>query len=637
MENDNIQNKDLSEADRTSVPSGNVSRETMDSAIYKKQQKKKPQLDKVRQKGGITDDNPFDFNNPSLKELYKNFKDGGLTTSESTFNALYLWCYDNYYSSGVPVKNKYKNIYAHPSSWFKNAHHMFKHNKWSIAVRLLEIVPTINSIHQKMKLRRIKAKDDLWKAFEYTQSARKTASWLIVLLAIGGTVGILTAWSMNAKSRFNETPALSLYIDGKYAGDVLSISDTENAKSSIEESLSQSLGTAYILDCDITYKATTIDKGSHLTQAGIGRAFSEVAHKDMMHGYGLYVYDILVAVSEHRSWLEESIDDVLTLHLGDEIEADDGSIQRVGLNNFDIVQGSYPKEYFNSYEEIRYIFSLPVSNGENEAVALSDTAEAPGYLNVTDRASILSGTVSVGTSSDVDDSTLSSVSTNEHQITIETIVTKTATVAEKVPFSTDYIYDETMPENKRETIKDGKNGTKTAVYLIEYVGDTEVSRRLLSETITLQPENQVVIQGTRPLTDEERRTMSTGTYIYPNPGPISSKYSWRSWGSYNEFHKGIDIVDDTTLDIVASDGGVVIQAGNRGDGYGRCVMIEHDNGIITRYAHNSKVHVKEGQRVAQGELIATMGRTGEATGVHVHFEVIKNGKAVNPMEYLPKR
>ena len=230
MDNNNKHDRDELGTD---VREADVSRETSKNSIYQKQLDKKPQLDKVRKKGNITDDNPFDFNNPSLKELYQNFRNGGLTRLESGFNALYLWCYDNYYSSGVPVKNKYKNIYAHPSSWFKNTHHMWKHNKWSVAVKLLEIVPSVSSLVQKIKLKHGKVKEGFWKTFEYTRSARKAASWLAVLISLAGITAVLASWYVTVNSRFEKTPALELYINGSYAGDVLSISDTEKAKSNI--------------------------------------------------------------------------------------------------------------------------------------------------------------------------------------------------------------------------------------------------------------------------------------------------------------------------------------------------------------------------------------------------------------------
>ena len=85
--------------------------------------------------------------------------------------------------------------------------------------------------------------------------------------------------------------------------------------------------------------------------------------------------------------------------------------------------------------------------------------------------------------------------------------------------------------------------------------------------------------------------------------------------------------------IVAADGGVVKSAGWRGN-YGYCVVIRHDNGLETLYAHNSKLLVSAGQRVGKGTQIAKMGSTGRSTGSHCHFEVLKNGKHVNPWNYI---
>ena len=148
---------------QTNVPK-DVSRETLEqSPIYKKEQAKKQDLDKVRKKGNIVDDDPFDFNNPPLRELYKTFRSNGLSVIESGFNALYLWCYDNYYSSGVPIRQKYRNIYAHPLYWFKNTHGMWQHNKWSVAVRILEIVPSISRAAEKIKNSRKTFRENFWK------------------------------------------------------------------------------------------------------------------------------------------------------------------------------------------------------------------------------------------------------------------------------------------------------------------------------------------------------------------------------------------------------------------------------------------------------------------------------------------
>ncbi|UWQ51369.1 peptidoglycan DD-metalloendopeptidase family protein [Leisingera caerulea] len=98
-------------------------------------------------------------------------------------------------------------------------------------------------------------------------------------------------------------------------------------------------------------------------------------------------------------------------------------------------------------------------------------------------------------------------------------------------------------------------------------------------------------------------------------------------------HKGSDFAGRTGTDIFATADGVVTHAGWQ-SGYGRLVTIRHAFGIETRYAHNSKLRVKAGQRVSRGDHIADMGNTGRSTGTHLHYEVRVNGQPVNPMIYI---
>jgi murein DD-endopeptidase MepM/ murein hydrolase activator NlpD len=98
-------------------------------------------------------------------------------------------------------------------------------------------------------------------------------------------------------------------------------------------------------------------------------------------------------------------------------------------------------------------------------------------------------------------------------------------------------------------------------------------------------------------------------------------------------HKGADFAGRTGTDILATADGVVTHAGWQ-SGYGKMVTIRHAFGIETRYAHNSKLRVKVGQRVSRGDHIADMGNTGRSTGTHLHYEVRVNGQPVNPMIYI---
>jgi len=106
---------------------------------------------------------------------------------------------------------------------------------------------------------------------------------------------------------------------------------------------------------------------------------------------------------------------------------------------------------------------------------------------------------------------------------------------------------------------------------------------------------------------------------------ITQYYTWR--------HTGVDIDGDYTTFSYASRGGVVIYSGWR-SGYGLTVEVDHGDGYVTRYAHHSKNYVAVGDVVSAGEVLAQTGTTGRSTGTHLHFEVIRNGRFQNPLDYV---
>ena len=132
-----------------------------------------------------------------------------------------------------------------------------------------------------------------------------------------------------------------------------------------------------------------------------------------------------------------------------------------------------------------------------------------------------------------------------------------------------------------------------------------------------------------PTYSSPSRTPSAAGFIWPVHGVVTSGYGWR-WG---RMHEGIDIAVGSGTPVVSAAAGTVIVAGWLG-GYGNLVVVDHGNGIATAYGHNSTVTVGTGQYVAQGQLIAYSGNTGNSTGPHVHFEVRINGAAVDPFGYL---
>jgi murein DD-endopeptidase MepM/ murein hydrolase activator NlpD len=118
-------------------------------------------------------------------------------------------------------------------------------------------------------------------------------------------------------------------------------------------------------------------------------------------------------------------------------------------------------------------------------------------------------------------------------------------------------------------------------------------------------------------------------------GFISSYFGQRQdpFTGHRAFHKGVDFASKVGSDVVAVAAGIVTFAGQRA-GYGTLVEVSHGNGYVTRYGHNQKTLVQVGQTVTRGESIALMGSTGRSTGPHVHFEVLRNGRQVNPLSFI---
>ena len=131
----------------------------------------------------------------------------------------------------------------------------------------------------------------------------------------------------------------------------------------------------------------------------------------------------------------------------------------------------------------------------------------------------------------------------------------------------------------------------------------------------------------RQLTPDAGTVVASGTFVWPASGTISQGFAW--------YHKGLDIANRAGPDILAADAGTVVVSGwPDGYGYGNRVVIDHENGYRTLYAHMSRVYVVAGQTVARGAAIGKMGCTGRCTGTHVHFEVVREGVYLSPLSVL---
>lgn len=161
----------------------------------------------------------------------------------------------------------------------------------------------------------------------------------------------------------------------------------------------------------------------------------------------------------------------------------------------------------------------------------------------------------------------------------------------------------------------------------------ERAQHLLALSLEVEPAVGLMVETA----EDARARRSAYPSAWPVDGNFTSGFGYRRspFTRVWKFHSGIDISAPRGTKIRAASSGVVSRAAFTG-GYGKLVIIDHGYGVQSAYAHNSQIFVKESQVVQQGQVIGTVGTTGHSTGPHLHFEVMVDGRKVNPMAYLPR-
>lgn len=208
------------------------------------------------------------------------------------------------------------------------------------------------------------------------------------------------------------------------------------------------------------------------------------------------------------------------------------------------------------------------------------------------------------------------------------------TGTETIPFDVVSKTDYDVASGQTVVKQQGSDGSKTVTYSYVQENGKNIEKKVIEETITAKPVNQIVAKGpTRaPVTVAYSASRGSGNVSglgWPLRAGINSYYGYR-WGN---FHTGIDIAGDKGDPFVAAAGGKVTVSG-WGGGFGNMILIDHGNGVVTRYGHATKLLVSPGEQVSKGQTIGLVGSTGNSTGPHLHFEVIVNGDTVNPLNYL---
>lgn len=423
-----------------------------------------------------------------------------------------------------------------------------------------------------------------------------------------------------AANRVLYTTATTLSFEGRELGTVASEEEAQAAVKSVETSISQALGSRYSLEPDqVSYSTGLAYRGALVEESDLEQALSD-SIRVMEHGYALYVGGERIGVTQTREALEEALNLVSADYRNENTISID-FLEEVEIREYDVQL----EDFVNLADTLQTLKSTKAGEVTYTVVQGDCWSVIAEDHNMTSKELL-----QLNPGYDIDRLQIGDVLVISNAVPYLTVrAVQMEYYTAEIPYEIEYVDDDDMWEGDTRVITKGSYGSADVTARVTYEGLDEVDRVIEEETVITEPVTEVQARGTK-----ERPTwLPTGSFRWPTSGTISSRYGYRNIFGGSSFHGGVDIANSYGTDIVAADGGEVIYAGWM-SGYGYLVQIDHQNGYVTYYGHNSSLLVSVGDKVYKGQHIAEMGSTGRSTGNHCHFEVRYNGERQNPMNYL---
>lgn len=449
-------------------------------------------------------------------------------------------------------------------------------------------------------------------AYRQTLDARSRPRAAALLVLCSATVLILSF------SYFGL--GLQVKLDGQVIGYVESTAEIDALVSEVEQRAAEYLGAPYSLSPNITYSLRYMDKSRPVD----GEALKELLFSridDVSREYVLTVDGTVVGANSSRTALEMMLRRIIQSRTEGQQNVKTEFVQDVKIEERSVLASQ-----IRTIAQIEETLSANKQAVQNYTVQAGDTISGIAVGHGVSIAEIrrLNPGIDIDSIHIGDELLLSSA---VPYLSLKRTVTEEYDTV--INYETETVYDDSMYVNRSYVKVAGVPGKAHVTADVVYVNNREESRTILTCEVLQAPVKAVKVVGTKALPAKA----ATGTFVKPSNGYFSSGFGYRP--RFGDYHTGVDFAGSIGTSIWAADGGTVIYAGWKGT-YGYCVMIDHDNGYVTLYAHCSKLLVKVGQRVAKYEPIARVGSTGNSTGPHCHFEIRKNGTPVNPLKYIWK-
>ncbi len=409
---------------------------------------------------------------------------------------------------------------------------------------------------------------------------------------------------------------LQLEVDGRQIGYIQDESVLNNASAMANDRVSEGkfeLGEAPRLSIAMT------DEKQIMSEEELCNKLLQMSGDTVAQLYGLYIDDTFEGATLTREGAEKALDQVkMTYAAGDKDVA-------VFLQKVEIREAVYPVNALRTTEAMTRHLLADKTTQLTHTVKQDDTwdAIAARYGLPVEEVKQLNAVVSALKP----DVTLQiHVTSPRLQVQIEREDSYTQDIDFAVVTQTS---DELFVGQKEVT--GGEKGQKTIKAKVVLVNGVEVSRTVLSETVTREPVEQVILEGTKTISGDPNQNKGVFTWPVPICHNISRGLSY--------YHNGIDIcngpVTVNNQPFLATAAGTVVEASyGWNGGYGNMVRIDHGNGYTSYYAHCNSLSVTVGQQVKAGDMLGLIGNTGSSDGPHLHFEIRYHGSPIDPMAFF---
>ena len=437
-------------------------------------------------------------------------------------------------------------------------------------------------------------------------------SFLVMAGALGAALTLTTLYSTS----------YAVIVDGREVGVVADQSVVDQAIQTVETRGSQLLGYDYRVNGNIDYNFTLALKSDLSQPQDISNYFYGQLNElsDQLRAYEVVVDGRTIGTVKDETALNGMLEAIKDQFVTEDTTSAD-FVEDLSVHTV------YAVDSLMTVDQVEAALKANTTGETTYTVVKGDTYNGIAYANDMSLSDLMALNPDVSLNRLMVGDVLN---VKEVIPTLSVRTTEQVTYTEPIPCPVEEVQDDKMYKGDSKIVTQGEEGEALVSADVVYVNGYERDRTVTNSQTLREPTVTVKAVGTK----ERPKTASKGTYIWPvRSHRINSYFGGRKiFGSYS-YHSGLDIHASYGEAVHAADGGTVTFAGHKGS-YGNLVIIRHDNGVETYYAHNSSLVVSAGTKVYQGQTIAKAGSTGRSTGVHCHFEVRVRGTAVNPLNYL---